>query len=485
MLSGFRGENANGYFLIVTAAASAPAFEARKIDVEDLGGREPEPHEFFTDARLRNLAYAYVFDAETEEAIDCVIASLDIEIITRGQAKSRSEKMASSPPDMFEDERTIAEILGLDKHDPWNVLSEEDKLASLLSEESKEKRKGVTGESFKPRGNLAKVTDVDMTRLADGSIRIDRVLAIKRPDMLFTVDEMDGMVWCCFAPRDYWETHRAIPDTHMLDDIIALGVPEGMLDEMAENQFMSLELGVEELKALFLGLGFVYEPALANPDEVEKPAMDVLAGRPFKLFYRLDVKGIEIVDAIKAFMIHDSWFDMEAAFLGWGEIDGTLWFANTIERLAEKHRDILLTAFPNIETEIYAANTFGERLVPKGVKVIGPNDVEEIGPRPWNDDASTLTTKPEVKPNEFIFAGQDRDQGVLIFITPKSYFAEHEAPWEGDLAPYVDDLLPGFLTRVQPNVYSTLVCDYEHMLQILSRIGFQESLLFKAWLNVQ
>lgn len=218
---------------------------------------------------------------------------------------------------------------------------------------------------------------------------------------------------------------------------------------------------------------------------------------PFAMFFRLDLKDMNIEDALAA--LTSNGIKLESTLVGRGETLEGAWLGCTVERLAQKVEGVIKSVHPNVETEIYAVNPQGERIAPRGVHVVDPNSVKEVGPRPWNDRADewhAMTDEEkseEIKrgsTDEFIFTGSyEEGQGSQIFITPASYFEANGEMWEGDLHPWIELRLPNDVKKTNirgedlgNGVYRS-VLDYDHLTYNMCQRGFKESMKMRLWLN--
>ena len=89
---------------------------------------------------------------------------------------------------------------------------------------------------------------------------------IESGTMLFDVGQADpeemGMegVFVMFAPESFWKREHCIPDSHLLWAMEnCYGVKEGLLDELAENQFLVTDMTLEEVKTYLTSLGMRHE----------------------------------------------------------------------------------------------------------------------------------------------------------------------------------------------------------------------------------
>lgn len=129
----------------------------------------------------------------SESARDTFAVVHDIDILGPNRAFSQYKEMIrpiiNERRNAAPDERSIAEILGIDKHDPWDHRTEEEK-AKLAEMEAKGKKAyadahkagQLSGDSFSGAGRKdgsATVTDIKASIGADGQLQIDAATAVK------------------------------------------------------------------------------------------------------------------------------------------------------------------------------------------------------------------------------------------------------------------------------------------------------------------
>lgn len=174
------------WYAQLMASSSEPLYSA---------ARETEMFEQMINddwAELKTTIYEFKFDHDHSQA---EFARLnDIEILPRANAIDKNQDMDYRSNDNYDTEtRTIEEITGTDKHDPWDTTSDEDKAkAKALKDMMKQKQQNdevSNDDSFanKPKagGGLA-VTSVEASTDANGNVVIDSVNAVK-----YTGDEVE------------------------------------------------------------------------------------------------------------------------------------------------------------------------------------------------------------------------------------------------------------------------------------------------------
>lgn len=185
---------------IVTAAASLPEFDsfyARAVAeaTDFVSEGQPDFMTMLTDpvfSRLRKPPY--VFEHASAEQRDAFLRRYEIEVVGPNAAVTKSEDMladiefARASAEGEADTRTIAEVLGLDKEDPWDKRSDEEKAKEAklhekykAAHEEAKKRGALSGDSFGGPSMDGKVhvTDIHTVRQKDGSSVITGARAAK------------------------------------------------------------------------------------------------------------------------------------------------------------------------------------------------------------------------------------------------------------------------------------------------------------------
>ncbi len=162
------------------AATGTPLYsEARETDMFE--------HLMNDDwADLKTTIYEFKFDNDHNQA---EFARLnDIEIMPRANAVDKNLDMDYRSNDNYDTEkRTIEEITGTDKHDPWDTTSDEDKAkAKALKDMMKQKQQNdevSNDDSFSSKGKAGEggvyVDGIQTSTDANGNIVVDNVNAVK------------------------------------------------------------------------------------------------------------------------------------------------------------------------------------------------------------------------------------------------------------------------------------------------------------------
>lgn len=519
MLRGFRGEEDGECYLVISSDDDGlDRFLALRPEIEEMDGRVPAAHKLLSDVRLRGFGHVYLFDDLDRQEINRLIGEWRVDIVSRVRALELHRVMRE-PQTNPDDRRPLREVLGLQDRDPWATPAPT-KVAS--------KSRDVTQDSFS-----------DPTEAAlPGSIA---------SDWLFAIRPQDDKLMLRFALQEQYFAEGKYPGVFILGDLIRAGLPDGWLREDSANKFVAnVHHEHPVLYAALTELGFVYnqsiwdaetdqtvEPfvfevgdvreavriaklfrlpllsyggsrvtvdashagnfaevlerrrvAFQTTEELPEPApVDVLARRPFRAFYRLDVTGLTLEAALV--ILAEAGINTDVSLLGWGETQHGIWFANAIERLAERHRDILVGEASGIETAIYRADTNGRRLD----DVAAP--VKETGPRPWKDGWAALAEEQRqseiksIEASEFLFTESRSGQDALFFFVPAEFYGSARGMWGGDLDQYINRFLPGGFKVSEPGVYRVASNNLDVVVFELCRAGFRESLNLRNWLNDQ
>lgn len=432
------------------------------------------------------------------------------------------------------DTRTIAEILDLvgegkdrwDTRSPEEIEKDKDKQEEYKKIADAARKAGtLTDDSFVPeKGSKVGITDIRSVQHADGSVTIDRVLAVTDHY------KNNGLSSEEIEARD-GPTKPVVEDTEEVfyrfdvkdDDMEILGellidigimpnysnltplenyqhiiVKKGQSSkggwftirgEKNANKMCgtldrhNFKFGVKLVDAAGKKVGkFVRNDALAQQIEPE--------GR-LSVFYRIDFDGLDIWE-IDHLLPKDGKLDVCAKDRG--ETKEGSWVVVLTQKVAEEIRAIVAATHSTVSNEVYAINEGGERILPKGssTTVVDPNAVVILPPRPWNNRTNELETMTleelaentkTVKASEFIFCGwyNGSQDGTVVYICPKSYFLEHEVDYDGPLN--ISHLLPRDLKEIGNGIYTTKSQNYENLSMTLALKGFRESLMFNIYLN--
>lgn len=514
MIYGFAGKDEDGQYVVVCAHNTLAEFEAL-VPVIEANGFEvkvAEGIDFLMDAKLSGMMKAIIVALPDDLTVQSPFGiggpttdPIYVELVHKNRAlQHQREMMAKEEDDIFHhetgDKRPISEVFGLDKDDPWDLRSEEKKAKDAeQSVKGKDASKAgdLTGDgSFAPAktDKTARVTDVRVSLNPDGSVSAADVLAVKglhdkdeEPDPNAPTEEEKkalGIILTCEG--DFTASGFGL----LLD---ALGIEETSIEYGPGWLITPLSNVASQLVYSLGKKGYDVKASLIGDTKATSIADTLGVGRPpFAMFFRVDVRNCELINVVEALRAEEVNL---STLLGRGENDDAAWIGVSVERLASNYADMIRKHYPLAETEVYAVNLEGERMAPEGVEVLDPNAVAEYGPRPWSDpvgwklmsdDEREAETK-KVKAEEFIFSGSyHMGRGSVVLFTPKSYFEEHNEPWDGDVAPFVERFFPQSLALVtnENGTFSSRSVQYDTVVFKLARQGFVESTRYRLWLNM-
>jgi hypothetical protein len=515
MLRGFLGEEDGSHYLVLTSDdAGLGAFMSRRAEIVQHGGCFPAAHFLLTDPRLKGFGDVYLFDDLDAVEVANLVHDLGVSIASRVRALDAHLEMREVDFDP-EDRRPMREVLGLAPRE-------------AAPQRSQSNAGDTTQDSF---GD-------ETQRPETGSLA---------SDWYFAISHLSDNLMVRFALREQFLSEGTFPAVLIHANLIRAGLPYAWLREESANKFIAnIHHDEHTLHGALTERGFVFNPNIwdAAPDidvepfifevddvrevvrvaklfrfplvsfgnnrvtvaathagnlaevlgrrqiafqtsqDVPEPApLDVLARRPFRAFYRLDVEGLGLEDTLA--ILTDFGINAEVSLLDWGETQHGVWLAHGIERLAERHRDILVMKAPDIRTDLYRADTNGRR-IDAVVEERG-----ETGPRPWTDGWAELTQERReheiamIEASEFFFTESRSGREALFFFVPAEVFTTGRGMWEGDLDPHLGKFLPQGFRVVEPGVYRATSSNFDLVDFDLHRAGFRESLDFRNWLNDQ
>lgn len=423
-----------------------------------VGITQPGLVECLADDRFKNFRKPPYVVIHTDAAQqDAFIEQFDITLLKPNALISKHnamvEKMATDPYAWdSNDNRTIGEILGLDKYDPWDHRSEEEKAADLERQKQykeqadKEKAKGnLSGDSFSaPKDSDLSITDVRVTQNSDGTIDIDNILAVK------------GL-------HEDNDADRVALDAEMKARKQGLSVPENLVEDEPETDLSVNENG----------------RPLLDPNDTEGS------------YFKFDVLMATLEDLIEAGLDKDPLYSnrTNAGNEGIGS-----WFAFKRRVQANMFRQAVKDAGFSVE-DVYGCDAYGERLLPRnitGVQVVDAAEEAEIGPRPWNDRAVELLKMTDeekaanwktVTGKEFILCGEYEgpDLGCIVYIVPRQYWEKHRAMYPESLN--INHILPQDMEEVKPGIYQSKSRDWNRLSYDLAQRKFAESYTLRIYLS--
>lgn len=493
MLYGYGGQDEDGPFMVITAAISVAVFKGLSDELTQQGIEHhvADGLDFLTNDRVRGMAYGIIIDGPSKELAE----HLSVTLVHRNRAVEQQREMANrDEEDIFDpkvETRSIKEIFGLDKHDPWAPPPKPEDEAKKKKEKDK-KIGDTTGDSFGgPKDDkVARVTDTRVSVDANGEVTGVDILAVKG---LHDKDEETPEVKEETGPKI---THAVLltdaPMPFLPDLLIGLGRPENVTHGPGWIKTVDPRLAAQLV--ISLRRRGVTAEIIGAADLPIKEELSTAVGRPpFAMFFRLDVADIGIEQL--AAVLEDGGVKIDS-LVGLGETDTSAWVGVSVERLAKDYEAVVQAAMTFAETEVYAVNLSGVRMAPKGTNVLDPNAVPIYGPRPWSDPVAWALLSEEdraaemkaISGAEFIFTGSHTPgKGTTVIITPKSYFDEHQEPWEGEIDPYVADLLaPKQLALVKQDnfTYLTRSIDFATVVFVLAKQGMLDSMQFRMWMNL-
>jgi hypothetical protein len=459
--------------------------------------------------------------------------SANVVEIAKVRASDVQRNMRTNDPDYDDiyatrskEERSIREISGLDKHDPFDNRTDEEKakdaaFASAIEDHKNKKAGGkeIGGESFSPKTKKGDVgiTDVRGTRDASGKVTITDVIAqkglwddadaaptklVEEPGIYYQVTVVNLMGNTVASLRREFEFAKIEFNPVYESDIAGGedgGVVDGLsgLDDAVVFWFKTAEEAEDAATNIADMLVHVGKVAIDEVNEYGEPhnPMRIITDT-FKKLFRLDVHGIdearldEMLAAVPALEV-GKMIVQRGSF----DEDGStgVWMASGIQRLAGKIEEALKAIEPQLQTEVYAVNTENERLVPKGTAVVDTEAPREIGPRPWNDRAAEWHAwtdeeraeeiKTNVRGDEFIYAGSHSPvTGSTVYITPLDYFQKTGEMWLEDSLP-VAHLLPNDFKEQEPGHYLSYSRDWNTTQFAVGQAGIRDSWFLRIYLN--
>lgn len=158
--------------------------------VESLHTSDPFDH--LVDDNLRKFKKpVFIFDHMTPEDQEKFFKDYEITVLPIMECADRqldmSQRDEHDPYKPTENDKTLAEIHGLDKEDPWDHRTDEEKAQDQQMKEMMDelkKNNKLSGDSFspakKPQKDYVYVDEIRASQNQDGSITVDNVLAVKK-----------------------------------------------------------------------------------------------------------------------------------------------------------------------------------------------------------------------------------------------------------------------------------------------------------------
>lgn len=446
----------DGLRVIVAAASTVSELEkfyATASTAERGEVNRPAPFDMMLDEYLSRFKVPpIIIEYSNDDDVEALIADYGITLVKKNALVDRHADMVEELDKVIDEETlpegmTIGEFYGLDKDDPWDKRSDEEKAQDEAFKKAYEEAKAagkLSGDSFAaPKGDNVRVTDINTVTDADGNIVIRDVMAQK------------GLHADNSEEREAAEAAKAA------------GLPQPTADTSApaaapSKTEVEVEVDSDDLSIDPNGMVAVYH-------KVEVTGAKLAEVKPVLTAVKIDVDALATVQRNSS---------------------TGCWFAFLRLTQAEKVAETLGNA--GYEVEVYGVNDLGERLVPKGVQIVDTEAERVDPPRPWNDRAAEIPAMTDeekaandksLDASEFLFTGayHGAETGCILFVTPKSYFAAHKVMYPEPLD--IAALLPPDLKEVSPGVYKTTSRDWINLTQDMARRGFIESILLQLYLN--
>lgn len=457
--------------LVVVAASSLSELVDFQKDIQANPGRfsgvtmltylDMEDDERFVDLQQPPIVIEFNDAAE----IDGFAGEAEIAVSGPNRAIGFARPMMLGHRDaILSETRTIAEITGTDKNDPWDKRTPAQKAAAekaqKASKEAYDKAKEagtLSGDSFAVPGESGlQITDVDMTTDKDGTIRVDTITAVKGlhdiPDA--EMSEPGDVP----APKPT-PKKRSGGDQKIGQESFTGEKP----DEATEVRVVNLDENGDDLVIAHDGLVSLYFKV-----SVTGAKLDEL--RPLFEAKRFAIDGHTVVQR---------------------DNTGGCWYACIRKAAAEEILAIVQAA--GHTAELSAANPTGE---PVGYKdqVVDRDAPAETPIRPWNARAAEYAalSDEEREKNRKAWSGDEfvcslsytLNGGNIMVVTPASYFEEHGEMYPEDLD--ILHMLPGGTKKIGFGRYRALNYDENSFdFEILNRRKFRTGLNFQLYLNLE
>jgi hypothetical protein len=463
----------DGNTLIVAAGDELIEFEnfiKSQADVEaaSIGASRMAQADFMTmltDKRLDGMKRPpLMITFDTDVSLSAYVAANALSLIKLYplQAKSKDMITAFKAETEEQDDRSIAEIHGLEdetrgQDDDPDVAKKMKKAqgSGNISGDSFGPSKKKKKEEVGPDGKITRVTDINVSRNADGSLNIDNVLGVK--------DDFSD---------EAWEAHKKLTQQPV----------EGRSMTAAEALAAQREREAQQMTETEK---FRAEAAAKEEIDSEDTVIDIHG--IVAIFHKVEVEGQKIADIRP--VLTAAGIDIESAVRKQNNALGC-WLAYMRQLQAEEVAKALTDA--GMTVDCFGVNDAGERLAPKGVQVVDELAVGETHPRPWNFRAKEISkmSKAEKEANwktlsgkEFLITGRYRgaDKGTIVYIVPLTHFKATGTMWKKPLN--IGRILPQDVEEIEPGVYRTMSRDWNKLSYDLASRGFKESLKLQLYLN--
>lgn len=422
----------DGSTAIIGAADTLDEFHA--LTPEALSGtganvRAATIHDMFSDSRLLGLSAALMLEFSDPSTITESLTRNGVTVVSKANvAKRQRDAKRSVEVDIFSDDRSIAEIFGLDKDDPWSNVEKSEQPVEVANAK---KDGSLSGDSFDPKRKtddeaVARVWDVK-ARAVNGGVEIDSAIAIKG-------DLGDGSERE-LGPNPY-RVHTT--DFAKVVRVDLMGVTVADVEQALTDESTSFE-------RIAVAYGEI-EPGDLEPDHVQ-----------------------------------GSWVACGLARL-----------ATRVADIVQKHHpDIAFEVYDiNLEGERLLPKGIksGVAMVTTVERTIGPRPWDEnpaiyhttFGRMPEKDRKARWIE--EVQGGEFAFAGSwDFHTGTTVIVVPIAYWNREKSLYEEDID--LSHILPSDFKRVDQNTYQARSRDWNVATHALYEVGIRESLELRVHLN--
>lgn len=524
MLYAFRVETAGVVRTVVAAAETVGELECaiERMIADGAPGNRPDYIAFLTNKLFKDIdSYPFVAEHAIVAGSDSFCVQYGVTVLDRDAVLARHRAMVDAANDSYDpqaDQRSIAEIHGLDKHDPWDNRTDEQKAydAKMKALADKAKAKGdLTGESFAPDQSAAKddltITGVRAHQDSDGKVRVDSVMAIKGNGFYGSEQSAEGGPLVSATWAGHWRLDLVGDDGDCIGSVMdAAGVAADRMvasGEMPAGGVIFLNASEDEMRRISARLTrdrMAHTVAVVNGDgsladhDMSDNPDPTISDEP-GVFHKVVIPGRKLRDVV-AVLVDTSVNPINTARVvmagsaalstkavgGYGNASGGCWLAYGAEVKAN-HAERLLRR-EKIACTVCPVNADGSPANPVASPVPDPDP----GPRPWNSRAGELAAmdedalhanRNEYAPSEFLFCGKSETGtgDAIVHITPRSYFLEHGAMWDQPLG--IAHMLPPDLTEIAPGVYRSRSRKWTFVSLELNRAGFRESVRLKMYLN--
>lgn len=433
--------------IIVLAADTLEEFELGREENIDIMDR-------LTIRELSNVEILpYRVTDESAIAVYPIVTALDLmdDMIT-----CEKHRLEIEAPDR----RTLAEIHDLEENDPW----------AKNDEEHAESRKAMNEQMKKIR---------DAGGLTDDSFggSMQEGVQIRGIDTVIT--EQDVTVKAT-AIKSTLSAYELVAQTDFDNLLNIINIPENRVDEMEEGR-MVVRLHSFQTKVIsqFLERENVEFSLVRLTVDKENPFSDFTRGDTSQSIYFCAIfENSKTADRVVSGTIaqHDH--------------EGSAWYV-----FLRKADAIALIDPSQGDQYVMATNRDGLPIIGKENGVFGVVDtgaeIKVIDPRPWNDRANELTKMSEEELtelwkkfsySEYIFCAISEGKSTDIYITPATYFEEHETFWDGELYIRADDLKTTLRNQIKPHVFR-VPNDRNTALHLMHRAGLEESIALHLHVN--